>query len=658
MRRHAAKVAVGLPAACLAYLFYLYLTLPDVRVLATTNPPTTAFIELRADEARAAGRKPRRLQHWVRYEAIANTLRRAVLVAEDDAFWQHDGVDVEQLRKSIEANLERGRMARGGSTITQQLAKNLYLSPSRNPIRKLREFLIARKLEAALAKRRIFEIYLNVIEWGDGIYGADAAARRYFGKSAGALSPEEAALMAGAIINPRVHNPARPTARLRVRQQIILKRMGWVEPPAEAPELPEALPAPVVPVPQLPVPKDDGPVPREEAPPQQLPPSQEEKPEDQPTQHQPQQESKPDDRPTPPGNVSTLIHCHCGDTERQLIREIVGRDVAADRNRRGAGFDDRQSLSGHSDDILTPTMSTVITKLDREERAFQLVSTERSFDQVMINYTDHITRLMQDIVRRVPQLNHIDMTRVLVFARFGRSDAEGAYATCHSINLPTSEPSYYFWRDRRTGEMTRRSEWFITKSPSVERGSSSIDYLISFCLPRFCDQTIDRAHKHESYPGAEAWVAKLDTIVHELYHIDPTMEGIRKLPSTNGKSTTRTHSPEFFEDVIAMTNAYLATNPHPGLLEFLKHDFDGLTAKYGRVTGTAFRSFPSYPQRYVEVLTDQPVIEPGVRIEPMRTAGGRARYTEDDLDVREFSYRASRRLARVRRQADRPQRAA
>ena len=181
MRRHAAKVAVGLPAACLAYLFYLYLTLPDVRVLATTNPPTTAFIELRADEARAAGRKPRRLQHWVRYEAIANTLRRAVLVAEDDAFWQHDGVDVEQLRKSIEANLERGRMARGGSTITQQLAKNLYLSPSRNPIRKLREFLIARKLEAALAKRRIFEIYLNVIEWGDGIYGADAAARRYSG---------------------------------------------------------------------------------------------------------------------------------------------------------------------------------------------------------------------------------------------------------------------------------------------------------------------------------------------------------------------------------------------------------------------------------------------------------------------------------------------
>jgi hypothetical protein len=303
-------------------------------------------------------------------------------------------------------------------------------------------------------------------------------------------------------------------------------------------------------------------------------------------------------------------------------------------------------------------MATAITQLNNGERAFGVVSAERSIDRLMINYTDHITRLMRDIACRVPQLSHIDMSRVLVFARFGRSDAEGAYATCHAINLPTSEPSYYFWRDRRTGEMTRRSEWFITKSPSVERGSSSIDYLISFCLPRFCDQTIARAHKQESYPGAEPWVAKLDTIVHELYHIDPTMEGIRKLPSTNGRSTTRTHSPEFFEDVIAMTTAYLASQPNPELLEFLKYDFNGLTARYGRVTGTAFRSFPSYPQRYVEVLTDQPVIEPGVRIEPMRSAGGRARYTDEDLDVREFSCRASRRLARTRQQQDRPQRAA
>ena len=660
MRRHAAKVAVGLPAACLAYFFYLYLTLPDVRVLASTNPPATAFMELRAEEARAAGQKPRRIQHWIRYEAISNNLRRAVLVAEDDAFWQHDGVDVEQLRKSIESNLEKGRMARGGSTITQQLAKNLYLSPSRSPIRKLREFLIARKLEAALSKRRIFEIYLNVIEWGDGIYGADAAARRYFGKSAGALSQEEAALMAGAIINPRVHNPGHPTARLRVRQQIILKRMGWVEPPPEAPEVPEPAPPPIVPIEPQPSPQETAPLPEPlplPAEPQREPPTQE-MPKHDPTQPQPQQEERPADRPTPPGSVSTLIHCQCADDNRQLIGEKVGTFVTTDRDRRGVKFDDGQRASRHSDDILTPTMSTVITKLDREQRGFQVVSTDRFISQVMINYTDHITYLMDDIVGRIPQLSHIDMSRVLVFARFGRSDAEGAYATCHAINLPTSDPSYYFWRDRQTGEMTRRSEWFITKSPLVERGSSSIDYLISFCLPRFCDQTIARAHKQESYPGAAPWVAKLDTIVHELYHVDPTMQGIRKLPSTNGKSTTRTHSPEFFEDVIGMTNAYLASKPDPELLEFLKYDFEGLSTKYGRVTGTAFRSFPSYPQRYVEVLTDQPVIEPGVRIEPMRAPASRARYTDEDLDVREFGYRASRRLAVQRRQPDQPQRAA
>ncbi len=242
MRRRAASIAIGLAAACFALLAYVFLTLPDVRPLATRNPATTAFIELRAREAVDQGRKPRRVQRWVRYEAISANLRKAVLVAEDDAFWTHDGVDVEQLKESIEANLEKGKAARGGSTITQQLAKNLYLSPSKNPLRKLRELLIARRLEASLSKRRILEIYLNVIEWGDGIYGAEAASRAYFGKSAAALSPEEAALLAGAIINPRVHSPAHPTPRLRRRQQIILRRMGLVTPPEEAPEVPEPPP--------------------------------------------------------------------------------------------------------------------------------------------------------------------------------------------------------------------------------------------------------------------------------------------------------------------------------------------------------------------------------------------------------------------------------
>ena len=157
-----------------------------------------------------------------------------MLVAEDSAFFDHEGLDLKQIRASLEMNWEEGRFTRGASTITQQLAKNLYLTPSKNPVRKLKELLITRRLEAALTKRRILEIYLNVIEWGDGIFGAEAASRAYFGKPASALTADEAALMAGAIINPRVHNPAHPTARLRRRQEIIARRMG-IKPPDAAP---------------------------------------------------------------------------------------------------------------------------------------------------------------------------------------------------------------------------------------------------------------------------------------------------------------------------------------------------------------------------------------------------------------------------------------
>jgi monofunctional biosynthetic peptidoglycan transglycosylase len=131
--------------------------------------------------------------------------------------------------------LTRGQFLRGASTITQQLAKNLYLSPSRNPLRKLRELIIARRLESELTKARILEIYLNVIEWGDGIYGIEAASRTYFSQPASAIGPSEAALLAAAIINPRVLNPARPTARLVQRQRLILRRMGDVQPPLEEP---------------------------------------------------------------------------------------------------------------------------------------------------------------------------------------------------------------------------------------------------------------------------------------------------------------------------------------------------------------------------------------------------------------------------------------
>ena len=217
---------VSIAAVCFALLVYGYLTLPDVRALKISNPTTTAFIELRDAEARAAGRQPRHVQRWVRYANISPHLKRAVLVAEDDAFWRHEGVDVDQLQQSLEADWTRGRFVRGGSTITQQLAKNLYLSPSKDPLRKFRELIIARRLEAELTKPRILELYLNLIEWGDGIYGVDAAARTYFHASAAELGLEPSALLAAAIVNPRLLSPAHPTNRLLRRQQLILRRMG------------------------------------------------------------------------------------------------------------------------------------------------------------------------------------------------------------------------------------------------------------------------------------------------------------------------------------------------------------------------------------------------------------------------------------------------
>src|SRR5688500_5019627 len=254
MRRIARAVAAAL-AVGFAVLAFEWVTLPDVRRLHTENPETTAFMRLRDRQARARGDEPRRVKRWVPYSRISQTLKRAVLVAEDAAFWEHEGVDLEAVQRAVEVNLEKREFALGASTITQQLAKNLYLSPSKNPLRRLRELWIARRLEIELPKARILELYLNSIEWGDGIYGAEAAARSYFGKPASALGPDEAALLAGAIINPRVYSPARPNARLRARQRIIRGRMGFYEPPPSLPVVVEtpATPAPLPTVaPQLP----------------------------------------------------------------------------------------------------------------------------------------------------------------------------------------------------------------------------------------------------------------------------------------------------------------------------------------------------------------------------------------------------------------------
>jgi monofunctional biosynthetic peptidoglycan transglycosylase len=224
--RRSRRGLLAAAAFAFGYVVYVYLTLPDVRVFATANPETTAFMQLRVNEAADQGRRFAIRQRWVPYARISPHLKRAVIVAEDAAFFDHDGIDLEEIKASLERNWDDGRFTRGASTITQQLAKNLYLSPTRNPVRKLRELFITRRLEASLSKRRILEIYLNMIEWGDGIFGCEAAARAYFGKNAVDLSREEAALLAAAIINPRELNPGHPTKRLLRRQQIVLRRMG------------------------------------------------------------------------------------------------------------------------------------------------------------------------------------------------------------------------------------------------------------------------------------------------------------------------------------------------------------------------------------------------------------------------------------------------
>src|SRR5437763_4577187 len=188
-------------------------------------PSTTAFMELRKKELRAEGKDDTIRYQWVAYGRISPYLRRAVLVAEDDDFYHHDGIDMKGIQEAIEKDWQKGKITHGGSTITQQLAKNLYLSPSRNPFRKLKEYFIARSLEEHLTKKRILELYLNVVEMGERVYGAEAAARHYFNKSASALTPSEAALLAGCLPNPRAMDPGSANKRLRSRQHMILARM-------------------------------------------------------------------------------------------------------------------------------------------------------------------------------------------------------------------------------------------------------------------------------------------------------------------------------------------------------------------------------------------------------------------------------------------------
>jgi monofunctional biosynthetic peptidoglycan transglycosylase len=219
--------------AVLLVILLEYATFPsagDVTALARTNPPTTALMEQRADEARSAGKPWAPRQQWVRLNRVSDHLQHAVIVAEDGMFYEHDGVDWYEMKESIKKDIQKRRFARGGSTITQQLAKNLFLSTSKDPVRKLKEFILSDRLEDALTKNRILEIYLNVIEWGDGVFGVEAASVRYFGKHASELTREDAARLAAVIPSPRRHSPTSQGAYVTRRTRMILARMaarGW-----------------------------------------------------------------------------------------------------------------------------------------------------------------------------------------------------------------------------------------------------------------------------------------------------------------------------------------------------------------------------------------------------------------------------------------------
>lgn len=208
---------------------YEAVTWPDVAALARENPTTTAFIEDYRQRDRARGGSGEVAWRWVPYERISPQLKQAVLVAEDINFHSHKGFEWEEMRRAIEDTREEGKPLRGASTLTQQLAKNLWLSPSRNPWRKVKEALLTMQLERHLDKRRILELYLNVAELGPGIYGAEAAARHYFGKPAADLTPREAAALAASLPHPSTWHPGSDSSTYRRRVDRIARRMARAE---------------------------------------------------------------------------------------------------------------------------------------------------------------------------------------------------------------------------------------------------------------------------------------------------------------------------------------------------------------------------------------------------------------------------------------------
>ena len=198
---------------------------------AGNNPESTAFMRARLEILQQDNPKARLRQQWVPYQRISSHLKRAIIAAEDAKFVSHNGFDWDGIQKAYEKNLREGEIVAGGSTITQQLAKNLFFSGERTWWRKAQEAVVAVMIETVMSKRRILEIYLNVIEWGEGVFGAEAAARHHYGTTAAGLSPEQAARLAAVVPSPRRYGPASDTAYLQRRTQILLTRMNSAQIP-------------------------------------------------------------------------------------------------------------------------------------------------------------------------------------------------------------------------------------------------------------------------------------------------------------------------------------------------------------------------------------------------------------------------------------------
>ena len=201
-----------------------YFVYPDINAIKEIPPVPTAFMQYREDEWAQQNRDMHITHKWVSMKNISPNIIKAVLIGEDDGFYHHDGFDVKGMENAIERSIKKGTLA-GGSTISQQLSKNLYLSPSKNPVRKLKEAIITWRIEKTLSKRRILEIYLNVAEWGDGVFGIEAASRHYYHKSAKNLTAQEASRLAAVLPNPIRYNPTGNQKYVKNRSRIILKIM-------------------------------------------------------------------------------------------------------------------------------------------------------------------------------------------------------------------------------------------------------------------------------------------------------------------------------------------------------------------------------------------------------------------------------------------------